>query len=457
MINAGYFDTLPISGNEKLTLKFYSYTYSKENNHPVAFIHRTFDVLKIKNITENNDYSRKYSLFFASPELLKNETIRISKAYSSVRISDVIGRIMTEDYDTEESEPRGLGFSTDDFRSNATTGHVSSPFLKQENVELHVQKVDEDDSVELFIENTLYEEPWITVPYAKPFEIIRNLSSRATRKNAGRFSKDSSNFVFFENKRGFQFVSLDTLLEQKDNAECISNGGPVTFRYGTAVQNKDLERDTYVSTIETLKIEDCYDLLSNIRNGLYASKLQTYDFVTGQVVETIHDYSKFFSDNEHVDTSRTSGNTGAHIPLKDDDYKVTKYNSKRLLLPLSSGRYMDPISSEMTGRFSGAIEVGPEQYLQNRIVNLLKFTNFKITVQIPADSRHKVGDIINLDLKYWDYKNIDNEGAGIKNKDHKYYSGNYLITNIKHVLSKTEYKMIIELAKDSLKSKIGDE
>src|ERR1035437_4071324 len=78
--NIGLFDHLPISGNEKLTVQFYSYGYSPQND-PVNFLWRTFDVLMVTNTTLPNDYSKKYTLVFASPELKLNETTKISQAW----------------------------------------------------------------------------------------------------------------------------------------------------------------------------------------------------------------------------------------------------------------------------------------------------------------------------------------------------------------------------------------
>jgi hypothetical protein len=76
-----------------------------------------------------------------------------------------------------------------------------------------------------------------------------------------------------------------------------------------------------------------------------------------------------------------------------------------------------------------------------------------LTVDIAGNSKHKVGDIVDVDLKYWGIPSGDM--PGITEKPHKYYSGNYLITAIKHIVTKTNYKMHVELAKDSLRSKIG--
>lgn len=442
--NIGLFDHLPISGNETITVKFYSYGYSLQNT-PVNFIHRTFDILKVMNITQPTDYMKRYTLIFASPELKKNETIKISKAYPDTTISNVVATLMTEDYDNEEDEPRGLGFpDTPPKEFGPGFSHIRSPFLGEDSVEGSFEMVDDLNSVELFIEKTKYKEPYITIPYMKPFEVIKWLSSRAIRNALGRSNNNAANFMFFENKRGFQFVSLNTLLENKEPNMAV-------FSFGNAKQN--LERPWEINRIETLRIENCYNILSNIKNGIYSSRLYTYELATGDVKETDFNYLDAFEQNETVDRGGDKDFPTLKLDDAGENTLTKKPLSKRMLLPIFPTRDSDNIVSVSTQRFAETkTEVGSEEYLQARISQLAKLADFRILIEITANSEHKVGDLINLDLQMWSQ---DDNSAGIKIKPHKYYSGNYLITSIRHVLTNFEYKMQIELAKDSLKAKIG--
>lgn len=460
--NLGMFDNFPISGNETLTVKFYSYGFDQQKPPLIEYIHRTFDILKITNITTPNEYTKRYTLLFASPELKKNETIKISKAYPQITSSTVLSNIMTADYDNEENEPLGLGFPTTphDDDSDALTS-FSSPFLTSDDVENHFQQLDDGNSIELFIEKTKYIEPWITIPYMKPFEIFNWLAARALRESGGRYNNNSANFLFFENKRGFQFVTLDTLFENKDVAT------KSTLQYGNALQNQAVgqmqNRTIFIDRIERLKFEDCYDILSNIRNGLYSSQLFTYDISNGNVTEKDFDYIDQFYKVESVDRDDVKNGqlgppTGDYPQIMLDaagkNPLTTKPLSHRMFLPIFASRDKDNITSASTGRLSGTkVSVGLEEYIQLRISELAKITNFRITVDISGNSKHKVGDIIELDLKYWSQSTDDS--ARLQTLPHKYLQGNYLITAIKHVLTNTTYKMSIELAKDSLRAKIG--
>lgn len=458
--NLGMFDHFPISGNEKLSILFYSYGYGDPD--PLNYINRTFDVLKVENVELKNDMTKIYTLIFASPELKKNETIKISKGYENMTISAMVANIMTADYDSTTEEPLGLGFPTE----VQIAPQVLSKILTPNDIEVAYQKVDKQDSVELFIEKARYNDT-IGVPYQKPFEIINWLSTRAIRNSGGFYNQPNGNFLFFENKRGFQFVTFDTLIEQKASVLPIFKSGLATVNLpildGAGNPTQDRTVDFY--RVETLKIEDCYDIIQNIRSGLYSSRYQTYDITTGETNQIDFDYMKAFATTETVDGGLNPNVCTAPVyPLISQDAAglnplTTKPLSKRIFTILGNRGY-DPISTEETNRYSSNVPyVGPEQYLQNRIAQLARFGQFRVSIDISGNTRHKVGDMIDLDIDMWiqddSQKQPSTTGPLFTQRGNKYYSGCYLITAIKHVVTYQNYTMSLELVKDSVTAQIG--
>ena len=441
-------DRFSISGNETIEIKFYSFDYSLDNRK-CDFLHRTYDVLKITDVEMINDYTKRYRLHFASQEYKKNETIKISKAYQYSTISDVVESLLTGDYESDIEDPTGLGFPTDTLAEEITR----SPFLNSNEIQCQYERVDEENSTELFIEKTKYIEPYITLPYMKPFEAIRWLCNRAIRLSGGRYgdnnSGQSSNFVFFENKRGFQFVSVDTLMENTDTIE-------TEFVFGNAAQNDPSEVRTVArENIEELKIVDSFDVLENIRSGMYSSKLLTYDVMTGQLSETNYDYAKEFYNTESL--SRNDERLDYPMVYLDQNNTsniTNKFFSKYMVQTVSPSLYYDNITSGQTQRINDTKEVvNISEYLQKRISQISRLNNFKLLVTISGNSKHKVGDVVKVTLKYLPFKESNRETY---TKLLKYYSGNYLITNIIHTVDRSEYKMYIELTKDSFNEKIGE-
>lgn len=464
--NIGLFDNLPISGNETLTIKFYSYGWSPTNN-PMDFLHRTFDVVKIVNISEPTDYMKQYSLILASPELKKNEYTKISQSYQNMRTSQIVGQIMTG---TSQPDPNGDTTGLD-FPNNESsfvgpvTGNANdigwlSNFVSG-SIEAKYEHMSPNDAVELWVEKTKYVEPWVTIPYMKPFDAIKWLASRSIRDAQGRLAGvTSANFMFFENKRGFQFVSLSTLMESKAATNAV-------LYYGNALQNQPGMTNDQVDIVEDLKIENCYDILANINRGLYASRLYTYDMTTGAIVQTDYDFLENFWKDETVDRDETRVPTPGSSPSQVKDYPMMQLDdnnenpltqrplSKRLLIPLFPSGDADNITSTSSMRSApNKLFPGPAEYLQNRLSQLGKIADFRVIAKIAGNTQHKVGDLIDLDISYWDFSQDPNVGT-IKSKPSKYYNGNYLITHIKHMVNNFEYKMVIELVKDSVTAKIA--
>ena len=447
----GLLEKLPISCNEKLTILFYSYDYSPLNRE-CDFFHRTFDILKITNITSITDYTKSYVLHFASPELKMNETIKISKAYQSMSISQVVAAIMTGAYSSDTENPDGLNFPTSPLAEKRK--YIRSPHLQPSEIETELMNLSPQNSVELFVEKTKYTEPWITIPYSRPFTAIRNLCARAIRLSGGRFGAANSgqvaNFVFFENKRGFQFTSIETLLENKDEKNPL-----VVFKFGDAAQNSTDQRTVEHQTIDDIQFLTTFDVIDQIQNGTYASKLITYDMVTGEMRETDYDFAKQFDNTESTE-SFSGKKVWPSIFLDENNSSelTTKAFSKLMFLPQNPTLAIDNITSSTTQRLNNSQTLlGPEEFVARRLSQLGRLSNIRLAVKIAGNSRYKAGDLVELDLRQMPLN--FQRGQKLTEEQVKYYSGNYLITSISHQIGRINYSQTIEMVKDSHKEKIG--
>ena len=86
-----------------------------------------------------------------------------------------------------------------------------------------------------------------------------------------------------------------------------------------------------------------------------------------------------------------------------------------------------------------------EEVLGKRISQQLQMKSIVISFTVPGDSTREVGDLI-----YFSYptEKAEVRDEGLR-EEHKYYSGRYLITAIRHRITDTEYTMHIEASKDS--------
>jgi len=90
--------------------------------------------------------------------------------------------------------------------------------------------------------------------------------------------------------------------------------------------------------------------------------------------------------------------------------------------------------------------------LARRISQRLQLDSVKLNFTAPGDSAREVGDLISFDYptENPEVSTTSGRGAG-----HKYYSGKFLITALRHKITQDEYTMHVEAIKDGYKSAVS--
>ena len=344
----------------------------------------------------------------------------------------------------------------------------------------------------------------LIIPNLDPFKSFEFLASRAI--SAGQHAVGAS-FVFFETTTGYHFVSMETLM---------SGGGmgyinPADDPVGSSPQEgqytmKDIRsKETYTIWpkhfrdptateadhygMEAIAIEEYqfisnFDVLENLTKGMYANKLLTHDLVRMKIDFTDFNYivpsdarvetivksdgsteeidrvitaadKKNFSDGfQHLDGGELC--TIEQPALGSPDAHVSFY-------PTSLGHDSIPhikngigVQTVKHGAPMGPLNIIPnrvEQWMQQRIVQQQQINNIKVNVRAPGRSCRMVGDIVDLKLPTPVLKDrgsgeVERSGA----EEHKYHSGKYLITKLKHNFSREKYTIDFEAIKDSTKT-----
>ena len=93
---------------------------------------------------------------------------------------------------------------------------------------------------------------------------------------------------------------------------------------------------------------------------------------------------------------------------------------------------------------------GYKDYILSRQSLLNQMNSLTIRIDVPGDSRRKVGDIVDFDM-------TSTESVSTKaDKLDPYISGKYMITKIAHYLKTDGYSMVMTLNKDSYDNPIAD-
>ena len=91
--------------------------------------------------------------------------------------------------------------------------------------------------------------------------------------------------------------------------------------------------------------------------------------------------------------------------------------------------------------------------MQSRIVQSQQINNVKLNIRAAGLSTRTIGDLIEFKLPT---EFVEDRTGVTQSAQHKYLSGYYLITKLRHHFNTEKYEIEFEAIKDSLKSSVGD-
>ena len=88
----------------------------------------------------------------------------------------------------------------------------------------------------------------------------------------------------------------------------------------------------------------------------------------------------------------------------------------------------------------------------NRLSNMMELNNFKLNLTVTGRTDAEVGQTL-----YFSYPDVSPNSAEdlTKSNEDQYYSGNYLVTAIRHKINLLRHTMTMEIVKDSLTNKVS--
>jgi len=352
---------LPLVGEEFVRIDFNTPGFSDDE----AYIGE-FYIYRMDDIVKERDRELIYTLHFISKEAIINLNMKISRTLSG-KPSDIVSTIIKSDW--------GLNS-----KKNVTS--------------------EETSNTTKFISN--FWNPLTNIIYAANNAINLN---------------NSPSYIFFENKYGLNFVSLDSLygldaIFQKfvyDNysAEVDSLGG----------SRKSLEED--YKRILDIQPAVNFDYINRLQSGMYGSETITYDIVTKQYTHT--SYKPDFKTSNHLNNS----------PIWSD---------KAPTLVGSNVHFI----SKYFNNFDNYDDVTNAKTLGQRRSLLAQAEASKINITVFGRTDYSVGKKVYVELP----KNTQITGNDTE-WENKLNSGNYIISAICHNITRKSHTCILELSKDS--------
>lgn len=395
---------LPIMGQEFLRLKIATPTLTSKRDM-IDFSDTSFAVQRITLRKEINIGGQVYELDFISQEAIKNTQRKISKSYTNAKgnIGEIVSDLLTKDKD---------GIKT---------------------------------SKDVIIEPTTGNRRYV-IPNLNPFTAINILSEEAMSKVGQNDSTPSPHYLFFENKDGLNFRSLQSLYNQEPKD--TFHVGDIGFDEKTTEDKESGKLIQNYKRVLAYEIKTRNDLFQSGASGMLGGRLITHDiFKKNYNVRTYN----YFNDDDFENNRRLSESGSASRIYSKSRFFVSDFsNSTTMVVPTSKtnkGFDAQHTTSKKLDGFSDATRLD-ETSLQRRSRMNEYGGGLAIQMVIHGRTTLTVGDLI--------YLYVPSLGdSEIKNK---FYSGTYLITKLRHTFDARvkAHEITMEVAKDGLSEDIPD-
>jgi len=271
---------------------------------------------------------------------------------------------------------------------------------------------------------TTYGKYDFVIPTLKPYDAI-NFMTNYARPNP---SNPGADMLFFENRYGFNFRSLQTMMKQEPY---------YTYTYKPKnTDSKDLNTSVY--NVTTYEILDSFDTLNGITTGTFANQLISANPLTREKKVTNFDYGVYQQKSKNLNPYPIIDNS---INRKGDGLNKTSQAVLKLIFS-----NFDSKSTPAINALPGAMgnDIYAETYIPYRTAQLALANYTRIRMSVPGDPNLTIGKVITFNLLTRRPNSLDLD---------KYYSGNYFITGVRHLIggqNLNEYKTILEITKESV-------
>lgn len=383
-------DRLGMSGGEYLNLVFRK-VKAKDDSEGIK---KTFRIYRVSERILHNQETENYTLHFCSEEFFLSEQLKVTKAYKGKKISEMVNDVLVEQLQIPEP------------------------------------KIDVQET------KGLYD---IIVPYKSPFETLHWLANYA---QADTYS--GADFLFYENRDGFHFTSL-----QKLYAKTPYRAFAYTIRNVGDRENLG-ELYTDLISIKSYTYLDTFDTLYGTVNGAFASKTVTVDPLTRRFYETNFDYKNdYWLKNVQLNDFGVINNTPNRMNKKMNEmyeatYKVVVANKNQ---NKAIGISEQPWATQN--------DIAAEIFVPYRTAQMAMSHYSRIKIVVSGDPKLSVGTTIKVRLPSSLSKK---DGSGLnEGLSDPYNTGTYLIGAVRHIIkSDMKYDTVLEIVKDSVAAPYPD-
>lgn len=245
-----------------------------------------------------------------------------------------------------------------------------------------------------------------------------------------------ADYVFFETlDKIFKFRSIESMVDPNKNEPAI------TYYYDAAP--KSAHSLTHLVRIRNYQLLRMPNQVTDIKKGMYSSKLISNDLVKRQISTTVFNYDEHFKKTKSVDYNEINGETTSLT----NDKTYSKVTDSRICFLPKSYRAFD-IDDD-----PGSYEDFVEQNYLVRNSQLLQHTAIRLQITVPGDSQRRVGEVVEVVFPSSEEKYSSSIG-----RTDMLLSGRYLIAKTKHVLTSKQngYHTVLLLVKGTYQTPLPE-
>ena len=245
----------------------------------------------------------------------------------------------------------------------------------------------------------------------------------------GKYSEGTAGFFFFENFNGYNFRSIDSLMDLKGKMGLNNAGQDSTVK--TFQDSAGLELDT---TLLDVHFTSEINLMQGLRTGAYALRCQYYNFSTGDYDESTYSAAKSWSKLAHL---------GSQDGLTPGQQSLAKRPTRIVSAILDDESYysgQDPAATKLDFK-DRTPETLPQAISRNYLLNTQG-----LRVVVPGNLQLVVGNVVRVNLQNMSTQS-DRE---IESVDQE-HSGFYLVTALSRSYSTIDKRVttMLSLKRDS--------
>ena len=397
---------MEIQGLERIAfhLKTPGRTTRKEDVVDASFeTGEPFHVYKVTDRKQINSGLTTFKLHFASREFMRNLRTKVSQSYDGKCDSTVADIMKDKDYLDSRKK-------------------------------LHIEPTG----------NSLK----FVIPNLNPFDAINMIANKSVPENSRGVG-----YFFYETTGGFYFRSWQNMITRQGNFARIPKQDfyyqpqkldSVQTTFGKDGKEQDKVLRGFQSVEAYQFVNNFHDVATNTALGTYGHRVISHNLFDKSYDVSDYNYHRQFNKTPHTDSM-----AGTKPQYAVTDTEVDYDNAKNLSDFKESRVSLQTVAPFLhdkdVGRYGLDVVADGEKTGQkiSQYNQIAHGTVLKLTVQ--GQSQLQAGDLIRFNLK-----DVNSDDSNQTNPNDPRFSGNYIITKIRHTVTGEYYKMILECAKDSV-------